>query len=93
MIQNYIRPIRCYKKIFTPIKGVNTRYTMIGPKENCSDTDSSTSLTQGLIMSIILILSYLLHFISIVVPASFYSHASGIKTLNGSNLSEWYEQI
>ncbi|XP_012841032.1 PREDICTED: uncharacterized protein LOC105961346, partial [Erythranthe guttata] len=27
------------------------------------------------------------------IPTSLYSHASCIKTLNGSNFSEWYEQI
>ncbi|XP_012831506.1 PREDICTED: uncharacterized protein LOC105952491 [Erythranthe guttata] len=29
----------------------------------------------------------------VAIPTSLYSHASGIKTLNGSNVSEWYEQI
>ncbi|XP_012829855.1 PREDICTED: uncharacterized protein LOC105951008 [Erythranthe guttata] len=31
--------------------------------------------------------------LSIAIPTSLYSHASGIKTLSGSNFSEWYEQI
>ncbi|XP_012841550.1 PREDICTED: uncharacterized protein LOC105961831 [Erythranthe guttata] len=29
----------------------------------------------------------------IAIPTSMYSHASGIKTLSGSNFFEWYEQI
>ncbi|XP_012835783.1 PREDICTED: uncharacterized protein LOC105956474 [Erythranthe guttata] len=29
----------------------------------------------------------------VAIPTSLYSHASGIKTHNGSNFSKWYEQI
>lgn len=34
-----------------------------------------------------------MHLISAITPTLLHSHASGIATLNGSNFSEWYEQI
>ncbi|XP_012857057.1 PREDICTED: uncharacterized protein LOC105976332 [Erythranthe guttata] len=30
---------------------------------------------------------------NVAIPTSLYSDASGIKTLSGSNFSEWYEKI
>ncbi|XP_012835716.1 PREDICTED: uncharacterized protein LOC105956413 [Erythranthe guttata] len=53
-------------------------------RRTCSDIDSSSYLTQGLMWT---------SFYSVAIPTSLYSHASGIKTLSGSNFSEWYEQI
>ncbi|XP_012849435.1 PREDICTED: uncharacterized protein LOC105969232 [Erythranthe guttata] len=63
-------------------------------RRTCSDIDSSSYLTQGLIRaSFYLYLIIFAIFIPVAIPTSLYSHASGIKTLSGSNFSEWYEQI